>query len=254
MIIKVIAQRVQSLYSKGVQSDDSRLSTRHIYNTLLGFRSRLLIQKINKRQPVSQWVYQTLNCVELVKAKPYECPCLPPVGCTIMKTKYPLPQPLTGLMEGHMIQSVTSLDGSVIYSETTWEQKKYKKGSKYTADKPDFYIRDGYLFITTKKGPKAITITGLFQDPLEVYAYPSICGKEECVEEGPQVAANSDDPLIPPTICPECESPLNKDLPFENDMEGTLIEMTAKELIENFNRNREDISNNSRDNITEESK
>lgn len=240
MIIEKIIQRVQSLYSKGVQSDDTRLATRHIYNTLLGLRSRLLVQKINKRQPVSQWVYQTLPCVELVKAQPHECPCLPMVGCVIMRTKEPLPQPITGLMQGHILQSVTSLDGSIIFSETTWEDKKYKKGSKYTANKPDFFIRNGYLYITTSKAPKAITITGIFQDPVDVYFYPGVCSQDCNEKDG--------------VGCLECTSPLEMELPFENDMESTLVEMAAKELIESFNRNREDLSNNSRDSIKEEAK
>ena len=37
MKIKEIIQRVQSLYSKGVQSDDTRLSDRHIYNKMVIF-------------------------------------------------------------------------------------------------------------------------------------------------------------------------------------------------------------------------
>jgi len=242
MILKELIQRVQSLYSKGVQSDDSRLSARHIYNVLLSVRATLITQKANKRQHVSQWNYQTLNCVELIKAEPYECPCLPAVGCVILRTKHPLPQPLTGLMGGHMLQSVTSLEGSIIFSETTWEAKKYKKGSKFTSNKPDYFIRDNYLYITTKKGPKAISITGLFDDPLEADKYPGICKEEICKESTPE------------DVCPDCISPLNKDLPIEKDMVKTLIEMSAQELLSMFSQGREDLSNNTRDSLKEEGK
>lgn len=242
MIITNIIQRVQSLYSKGVQSDDSRLSKRHIYSKILTSRARLFTQKLNKRQKISQWNWQTLNCVELIKAEPYECPCLPSIGCVILRTKEPLPKPITGILDGHAIQSVTSLEGSIIFSETTWEAKKYKKGSKFTADKPDYYIRDNYLYITTKKGPKAITITGLFDDPLIADSYPSICEETGCKESTPE------------NICPECVSPLDKELPVDNEMVETIIDMAAQELIGVFNQNREDITNNTRDNIKEETK
>mgnify|MGYP003640065982 CR=1 FL=1 len=242
MIVKEIIQRVQSLYSKGVQSDDSRLSSRHIYSVILSIRDTLLVQKANKRQPISQWNFQTLNCVELIKAQPYECPCLPSVGCDILRTKGKLPKPLTGLIDGHMIQSVTSLEGSIIYSPTTWKDKKYKKGSKYTSNKPDYYIRDNYLYVTTKKGPKVISITGLFEDPLEAEMYPNLCGGSDCTESSKD------------NICPDCISPLDKDLPLDRDTVKPLIEMAAQELLSMFSQGREDISNNTRDSLKEDSK
>lgn len=242
MIIKEILQRVQSLYSKGVQSDDSRLSARHIYSKVLTSRARLITQRMDKRQPISQWVYQTLDCVELVKAEPYECPCLPSVGCTILRTKLELPNPLTGILNGHMIQSVTSAEGSVTFSETTWKDKKYSVGAKYTSTKPDFYIRNNYLYITTKDSPKIISITGLFDDPLEAKNFPGVCGSVPCKESTPE------------DNCPECASPLDMELPIEKTMVETLVEMAANELIGVFKQNQEDITNNSVDTPKEQAK
>ena len=43
MIIGDIIQRIQSLYSKGVQSDDTRLKSRHIYNVLITNRNNKLL-------------------------------------------------------------------------------------------------------------------------------------------------------------------------------------------------------------------
>ena len=121
-----IIQRVQSLYSKGVQSDNSRLSSRHIYSKLLTSRSKLLHQKLSKRQKISQFNYQTLPCVELIEAPKNECPCLPPVGCTILKSKYPLPKVLVSL-NAHAIEYVTSVDGAISYDETTWTKLGIRK-------------------------------------------------------------------------------------------------------------------------------
>jgi len=58
MTIKEIIQRVQSLYSKGVQSDDVRLEDRHIYNKMITVRSKLISQEAKKRQKINQWNYQ----------------------------------------------------------------------------------------------------------------------------------------------------------------------------------------------------
>jgi len=254
MKINEMIQRVLSLYSQGVTSDDSRLSKRFVYSKLLSARAFLLSQKLDKRQPISQWAYQTLDCVELVKALPYECPCLPAVGCQILRTKEPLPQPLTGLLNGHEIQSVTSLEGSLNIPETTWEAKKHKKGNKYTAAKPDFYIRNNYLYITTKKAPSVISITGLFDDPLEVDAFPSICGSTPCIEtsaststSASRAAAPDDTNTVGPNDgCPDCEGPLNKDLPIEKSMLKTVIELAVQELTV-FAAGKEDVKNDSRD-------
>lgn len=228
-----IIQRIQSLYSKGVQSDDTRLSSRHIYNKILSVRAKLLNQQAKKKQKISQWNYQTLHCVELEKAPLHECPCLPPLGCSIMKTKYPIPQPISNL-DKELIQSVTSLDGSIIYSEIGWVEKKYKSSNKYTASKPDYYIRNDFLYITHKNGPKVITITGLFENPFEVDEYPSLCDKD-CKD------------------C-KCTSPLESDFPIDSSMIDTLVELAVQELIAVFSQSKEDLTNNTKDSIIEQSK
>lgn len=226
MKIGEIIQRIQSLYSKGVQSDDSRLSSRHIYNKMLTVRSKLIYQKANKKQKLSQWNFQTLPCVELVKAEVHECPCLPPIGCEILKTKYPLPKPIVNLTS-HLIQNVSTIDGSIIYSEIGWNEYKYKKGNKYTANKPDYFIRNGHIFLTYKSGPKVVTVTGLFEDPWEAEKFPSFC--EDC------------------TDCVNCENVLDKEFPLDNDLLDVLVEFCIQELIVIFTQNQQDKTNNSKD-------
>lgn len=232
MTIGEIIQRIQSLYSKGVQSDDTRLSSRHIFNKIVTIRSKLVSQELKKRQKVSQWTYQTLNCVELVKALPHECPCIPPVGCEIMRTKNPIPRPLTNY-DSHIIQSVTSVDGTVIFSEMGWNEKKYRKGNKFTKHKPDFYIRNNYIYVTHEIGLKLISITGVFDNPLDVYNFPSLC--PDC-----------------PTC--NCTSPLDMEFPIDNDLIDTLIDMCVPELVQQFSQMVEDKTNNSADSPAENSK
>jgi hypothetical protein len=234
--VKEVLQRVQALYSKGVQSDDSRLSFRHIYSIALSIRNLLLTQKLNKKQFVSQWIYQSLNCVELIKAEPHECPCLPPVGCEIMRTKNKIPKTLTSL-NGHAIQSVTSIDADINFSETTWKDKKYKKGSKFTSTKPDFFVKDDYVFITAKKGPKVITIVAIFEDFLDAAQFKGLC-YEPCVPDPMKKSASIVD-------CPECISPLDQPFLIDSDLEKTVVEMTVQELGVMVQSNREDTRNDS---------
>jgi len=233
MKIKEIIQRILSLYNKGVQSDDSRLSDRHVYNKMITVRSKLISQEAKKRQKINQWSYQTLNCVELIKAHPNECPCIPPIGCEILRTKFPIPKPLTDL-NSHLIQSVTSIDGNVIFSEIGWNEKKYKAANKYTANKPDYFMRNNYLYITHKSGMKVISITGLFDDPILAAQFPSMC--VDCED------------------CVDCESPLDKEFPIDNDMIDTLVDMCKEELIGQFSQMIEDKTNNTSDGIPENTK
>lgn len=234
MVLGKIIQRIQSLYSKGVQSDDSRLSSRHIYNKIVTLRSKLVAQEAKKRQKIGQWNFQTINCAELIKAPVHECPCIPAMGLYIYRTKYKLPEVLTDL-DTHLIQSVTSLDGQTIYGETTWKGKKYKAHDKYASDKPDYFIRNGYLYITGNNETEVISITALFDDPVKASNYSSYCN--ECNEE-----ENT------------CLSNLDLEFPMESDLIDTLVEMASVELISKFNQSREDVTNNSNDNIIQESK
>lgn len=234
MLNKEVIQRIQNLYSKGVKSDDSRLTSRHIYNKLLSTRAEILRQTLNKKQKISDWVYQTLSCIELIEAEIHECPCIPPIGCKILKSRYPLPAPITS-MDYHGINSVTSIDGNVSYSYTTWEAKKYKKASKYTSANPDYFIKNGYLFVTHKSGPKILSITGLFESPLDVYTFMSYCD-EDCVD------------------CEQCVAYSDLEFPLDSSMLETVIQIAVQELIGLFNQNREDQTNNTKDNLNQESK
>lgn len=233
-----LIQRVQSAYSHGVQSDESRLRPQHIYHKLCTVRAKLLEQKAKKKQAMSQWNQQTIPCVELIKAPLHECPCLPPTGCQILRSKYPIPKPLIDLNQ-ELIKSVTSIDsaegliGITVYDPISWEDKKYKAGNKYTANSPDYFIRNNYLYITWSSGPKIITITGLFEDPLEVENFKTYCddlsGETDCED------------------CDKCLAEWEKDFPIDKSMVDTLIELAANELIGLFTQMHEDITNNTRD-------
>lgn len=232
MKIGELIQRVQSLYSKGVQSDDTRLSNRHIYNKLLTVRSLLVSQKVNKKQRVSSWLLQTMPCVEIVKVPKHQCPCLPPVGCDIYRSKFKLPKPVSGL-NGHMIQQVTTIDRSTKIDEVAMSSINYRGGNKYTAKKMNFFIDNGFLYLTLPTKIKAVSVTGLFEDPFEVSNFKGLCDSD----------TNAD-----------CIDIMEQEFPLEADKIDTLIELSVKELVEMFSNMREDITNNTRDSHIQQSK
>lgn len=233
MKVKKLIDRVQSIYSKGVQSDDSRLSNRLIYNKLLTTRSKLISQKIKKKQRVSQWNYQTIPCVKLVEVPKHQCPCIPPVGCKILRSEHKLPEPISGFNED-LIQSVTSIERSIKIDRISINAVNFQRGNKYTSTKVNFFVQDGYIYLTTPTDISIISIVALFENPIEVKNFLSYCS--DCVE------------------CNKCIDYLEEDFPIDNDMIDTLIELTLNEVVILFSKSIEDVSNNSIDSIKEQSK
>ena len=233
MLVKELIQRVQSLYSKGVESDDSRLSSRHIYNKLLSVRSRLISQQAKKKQRVSQWNYQTIPCIELVKVPAHDCPCLPPIGCEILRSKYKLPAPLSGLSDD-LIDWVRSIEKSIKIDRITINALTAQKGNKYTAKKLQFFIENEYLYISTPSNLKVVAMRALFEDPIEAEQFKGYCD-EDC------------------TDC-DCIDYLGYEFPIDTDLVDTLIEMAVKEVVILFSQSPEDLSNNTRDSIIEQAK
>jgi hypothetical protein len=230
MITGQIIQRIQSLYSKGVQSDDSRLTTRHIYNKMLTLRSKLITQKVKKKQLISDWSYVLLKCVEIIKVDAHECPCLPQIGCQVYRTKEKIPKPLID-MNNHLIKWVMSIEHSNLFDETTREKELYIKGQRYTNKKKRYLLEDGYIFFYGGNPGKAVAVKILIHDPIEAMNFPSICGEEEI-----------------------CFSPLDMEFAIDEDLIDDLVTMAIPELIGVFNQNPEDLTNNSKDNPTEQSK
>lgn len=235
MLISEVIQRVQSLYSKGVHSDDTRLSSRHIYNKLISSRAKVLSQKLGRKSKISDWSYDNIDCIELIEANPYECPCLPPLGCKILRSKYPIPKVVTGRLYNG-INSVTSVDGSIIFSYVTWKEKKYRKGNKYTANKPDYFIRNDYLYITVKQPLKIISISALFVDPIEVKEYKNYCNDKDCID------------------CDKCFFAEDLDFNLDENLIDSVIQLTVEEILNIFVKVKEDQVNNSKDSLTQESK
>lgn len=225
-MIGEVIQRIISLYSKGVESDDARLSRRHVYNKLLTVRARLIVERIRKNQPLSEWDLQPLHCIEMVSQK--SIPCGPSYKCPFMKSKYPLPPAVTADNTENV--EVTSFDGAMHFSRTTFEAYKYLNGNKYSARKPYYYIHDNYLYLINSRMTKA-HMHGIWRDPAQVWRmHLTYQGKDTCF-------SNNDIEIFTPLETLE-----------------RMIEMSAIELLQIFNQGREDISSNSRDTILEESK
>jgi hypothetical protein len=232
MLTGKIIQRIQSLYSKGVQSDDSRLTSRHIYNKMLTLRSKLLTQKLKKGQLVNDWNYVVLKCVEIIEVDQHECSCLPQIGCKLYRTKNKLPKPLNDLSDHH-IKWVESIEHSVNFNETTRMKETYNSGNRYTSKEKRYLIENEYLYFFGGYPGKAVAIKMLAHDPLEAAQFEQYCDEAEETE---------------------CFSPLTTEFPIDDDLLDDMITMAVPELIQAFGAGQEDLTNNTRDNNVETSK
>ena len=228
MIIREIIQRVLSAYSKGVSSDDVRLTKRHIYNKLLTTRALLLSREVNKKRKLSAWNYSTLPCVEIVEiTSNEECPCIPDVGCSVYRSKHKLPKPIVSL-SSYMIKGVYSTDAqrSIKFTEVSVNQSKYTKGGKYSSNNNKYMLHNGYIYIISKVAPIAVSIDLLVEDIMEAYNFVNYCNNNtvDCADKI-----------------------LEKEFPIDGYLLEPLIQITIDELISGFSKSLQDSLNNSQD-------
>lgn len=233
MELKKYFDRIQTLYSRGVKSDDSRLSKRHIYNKILTVRARLISQQYRKKQTVAQSNYQTLPCIKLVPVPAHQCPCLPPMGCEMIRSEHKIP----GILMGHtseLIQSVTSAEKSMKLDRVSINAINAQRGNKYTSKKVNYFLDNGYLYVVAPYSMGVVSLTGLFDDPIEAEIFKGYC--DDCID------------------CSKCLDYDKIDFPIDSDMIEALIELSIAELIEIFSQMHEDSTNNTRDMPKEGSK
>lgn len=218
ILIREAIEQVQTLYSKGVKSKNSRLSSRYIYSHLLNARGTVLKQQINKKQSINHWAYQSLNCIAL------ESVSIPNSEKILLRTVEKIPTIITGL-NGIIPGNVTSIDGSVIFDISSFEGQRYDKGKKYTAKKSNFYIKNQYGYINYNSKLKGISLYSLFNDPIEAYLFPSCGDCDDC----------------------KCKDVLDIEFPIDRDTLETVVKIASNELVSMFFQMKEDRNNNAMD-------
>ena len=118
------------------------------------------------------------------------------------------------------------MDGDTLYSKTNWVKRRYKEGDKYTKNKPEYLIKDNYLFlIQTKKLLKFITIGGVFEKPIDA-SYSDACNDLECIH------------------------PYEQEFPIDGHLIDAVIQMASQELLQIFKAIPSDVENNATEDST----
>ena len=151
----------------GESSDDASLSFRQVAYWVKQERSLLLSQIMSKRVRVPASCIEYLNCVYLTPVDASEC-CEVDMGVHVLKSINPIP---TTVQRNNRdsIMAVESLDGERAFSETTSTRRKWNKYNKYTSSNYRWYIKNQYLYISCDLRLDAVSMTGVFEDPEEVW-------------------------------------------------------------------------------------
>ena len=151
----------------GESVDDADISFRQVAYWVKQERSLLLSQMLSKKMRIASACIEYINCVHLEPVDASEC-CEIDLGVHVLKSINPIPT--TVQRNGRdSILAVESLDGMRPFSETTDTRRKWNKYNKYTSSKQRWYIKNGHLYVSCDIRLDAVKVTGIFEDPAEVW-------------------------------------------------------------------------------------
>jgi hypothetical protein len=165
----------------GYLSDDNGWSEEAIADHLISVRASVLRDALRTGEGVTEFSYQILDCVEVKLLDKNECPCAPASGCVWLRTKHPIPKPIS-------IKSVSDNIGHETFDKKKWTELKRIKHSriKSARNKRYFAFKESgtseyYLYIHVPEAEdmmlQSITVQGIFAKPIEAEKVPR-CGKQ----------------------------------------------------------------------------
>lgn len=208
--------------------NDSELDNRYIMYLWGLKRSKYLRNDLNNLQKtVDTSILQSL-CLELEEVNVNQCGLDYDCG-TIMRTKQPIPKPL----ELHLKSALTSVKPTnriaIPFNFVNKEKAIYSQYSQYNNAIYAFLDNDMYIYLVSQstaiKLMECLSVTGIFEDPLELSKYKNCCG---CINP------------------PACFDELTTQYPLQPHHIDSIREEIIKGLIRGL-QIPEDLNNNSDD-------
>jgi len=227
MKINEAISRLKILLENGIASDDTILSNRFLYSILKTLRTKRIRQKLDSYFFLSPFYYNTIDCVPLTLGKFADCPCFTN-DCFILRSKYKIPK-IMSTRNKLAIKAVTTITGQII-SETSPTQDEYKKYTRTKKEGIFYFIHNDYLYITGTTTLKVITLTAIFENPID------LSGINACDTEGNNL----------PNVCFE---PKSSDFPIDEDLFDDIENMALEKLYKTL-RVPNDSENNAKNKQT----
>ena len=154
-------------------TDDHEWSRESIVNKIKEQRSMAIMDAMREKDEISDAMRQILRCVEMEEADVIECPCAPPSGCTWLKSKAPIPVPIS-------ISYISDVKGNEDFTPTSWSDAKRIKDSRIPSKRKrrHYLFRENgdgklFLYVLNDFFSPVFTLSGIFHDPIEVAQFPS---------------------------------------------------------------------------------
>jgi hypothetical protein len=211
MFIKQYIDSIREIsYDKGIQSDDSRLRNRSVYNQMVTVRADLLAKKANKSQTLSMQNYQTVSFKLELTPSPVDY-----ITSQVYRTET-LPNIIYS-MDNPLIHSITNIDvnNPVQFSRIDVKSLKYSKSNKFTSNTIKYFLfKNRIYFINAQCKLTDVEFTGVFDE----------------------VVFNED-----------CKSYFNYDFYLQTDLSQPLIQICSELIYKSFNSLTADNNNNALD-------
>lgn len=168
-----IVSDIRNIASSGSNPVEFKIEDSQIIFWVNEIRSMLISQAIQKKQDLSDTWVQSITCVELEQVDASEC-CNVPIGCYILRSKNLIPLTIESWMDNTIIK-VTKPTGEIISKSNSFEAT-YNSYNKYTGVKSNWYLKNGYIYITNEQLLETINIYGIFEDPSDLSSFLSCSG------------------------------------------------------------------------------
>jgi len=159
-------------------TDDSEISNEYIIYLYGIKRSKYLRQELNNYQrTVDNSITQTF-CLPLEEVSANECGLT--TNCeTILRTKVKIPQPLELHLKSAIISVKPTKRTSIPFNFVPKQKAIYSEYSSFNNSIFAFLDNDRYIYLKSENENlnmlECITITGIFENPLELMNYTNCC-------------------------------------------------------------------------------
>ena len=167
---------ILEIASSGGLPTDFSISEELILHWIEETRSKLISQKLDKKDDINDSWVQYIPCVGLALADVSEC-CEAPIGCYVLKSTKRLPQTIDTWKDNSII-SVSTLDGSLISKSNPFKHK-YQKYNKYTSTINSWYIKNDYLYVINNDFLELVEVALLAETPSDLKRFTD-CGGNSC--------------------------------------------------------------------------
>lgn len=162
-------------------TDDMEVSDRYITHLINIKRSKYLRQDANNYQRTTDTAVTQTLCLELETASADECS--QDIECdTIVRTKRPIPHPIEGHIKTLIITVKPTNRIDLPFTFTIKQKAIYYENSPFPNGIYAFLDNDYHIYLLSNVDTigliECISVTAVFEDPMELASYTNCCGCE----------------------------------------------------------------------------